>query len=102
MTLSFFDLEKFVNKAVKVQGHFVGWQTTKCKFLAQILDKPLTRSDWAIENDNFCVFVTGGTPEGLSLFNPTTAGRLVEVEADVLKTTDGKIYLKYRSGRVLK
>jgi hypothetical protein len=95
------DLIKFESRVVTLQGRFVGWQTANCQFLSQTLDKPITRGDWAIEINNLCAYVTGGMPEGLNIFNPANAGKLIEVEAEVKKNQDGKIYLQFRKGKIL-
>lgn len=96
------DLEKYIDKVVTVKGRFVGWQTANCKFSSNTLDTPITRFDWIIEVGGFCCYVTGGMPEGFSLFNPANTGQIIEVQADAIKTPDGKIYLKYQKSKLLK
>jgi hypothetical protein len=97
----FSEPNNFLGQIVKLQGRFVGWPTDKCKFPSQATDKPLTRSDWVIQVDDFCIYVTGGKPEGLDFLNSSDVGRLVEIEAEVLKTNSDKIYFRYRKGRVI-
>ncbi len=83
-----------------VKGRFVGWQVAGCTFPAQAADKPSTRSDWLIQSGDVCVYVTGGFPEGASPFDLANVGRSIEVEAEVLQAQSGKIYLKFRKGKI--
>jgi hypothetical protein len=93
--------EAYLHRVVVLRGFFRGWQVTKCKFPERAAQRPLTRSDWLIQTDNSCAYVTGNMPQGLDPMNPASVGRLVEIKAEIMQTDDGKIYFVSQTGRVI-
>jgi hypothetical protein len=93
--------KQYLGHVIIIRGFFMGWQVAKCKFCEHAATEPLTRFDWLIQTEDYCVFVTGGMPKGLDPLNPASAGRLVEIEAEIKRTVDDKIYFVYRRGTVV-
>lgn len=65
------DPVSFEGREVLLKGRFKGWKA-RCPG-----SSPATRSDWAIEDDTACVYVSGRAPRGLSPLRPK--GELVIV-----------------------
>jgi hypothetical protein len=78
--------EDFVGKTVTVQGSFRGWKK-KC-----LSSSMLKRSDWVLEDETGCIYVTGRIPASLSPFRPK--GEKVLVRGRVLITKKGKPVIK--------
>lgn len=62
----------FEGREVLLKGRFKGWKA-KCAG-----SSPATRSDWALEDDTACIYVSGRVPGGLSSLRPK--GELVIVK----------------------
>lgn len=66
------DPVSFEGREVLLKGRFKGWKA-RCPG-----SSPATRSDWAIEDDTACIYVSGRAPKGLSPLRPQ--GELVIVK----------------------
>lgn len=67
----------FEGKEVTITGRFMGWKG-RCN-----TSMPMTRSDWIIEDDSGCIYVSGPLPQGLSALAPK--GEPVVVAGVVMK-----------------
>lgn len=76
----------FDGKEVSVQGVFRGWKGT-CPSSAM-----LTRSDWLLEDETGCIYITGRMPDDVSPANPR--GERILVKGRILLGTMGKPILK--------
>jgi hypothetical protein len=75
----------YVGKEVVVWGEVKGWKGS-C-----LSPPPLTRSDWMIEDDGQCIYVSGDLPVGLNALNPS--GEKISVKATIKIDRTGKPYL---------
>lgn len=71
----------FDGKEVVVQGIFLGWKGT-CPSSAM-----LTRSDWVLEDEAGCIYITGRMPDNVSPANPK--GERILVKGRVLLNKKG-------------
>ncbi|MCC6445207.1 MAG: hypothetical protein IT210_17320 [Armatimonadetes bacterium] len=82
--------DRYLGKRVGLQGRYRGWkpdpEAPHCK-----MGPPVTRSDWAIEDDTGTLYVTGK-----SVYDPVEdIGKPLRLEATVLKNEEkGQIYLR--------
>lgn len=75
----------FAEKEVVVEGVFRGW-TGKCA------SPFVTRSDWTLEDETGCIYVTGQVPSDLSPQRPR--GERLLVKGRVITTKKGKPVIK--------
>ena len=80
------DPMRFNSSDVLVQGNFKGWNGT-CP-----LSSMLTRSDWAIEDETGCIYITGAVPAGLSPMQPHN--ELIKVVGRVMVNDTGRPIIK--------
>jgi hypothetical protein len=81
--------KRLKGKSVVVSGLFSGW-SGKC-----LGSPPKTRSDWMLESDNVCIYVSGPTPEGTSARPPAKGiGLTVEIEGTVFLDKNNKPYIE--------
>ncbi len=79
----------YKNKLVTVRGVFMGWKGS-CN-----TTPPETRSDWMIENNGVCIYVSGPTPMGIErISNSKDIGKQIDVRGRVLLTKSGTPYIK--------
>ena len=76
----------FVGKDITVRGLFRGWKG-KCPSSSL-----LTRSDWMLEDETGCIYITGRIPNALSPVQPK--GERVLVQGRVITTKKGKPVIK--------
>lgn len=80
---------QYENKRITVRGAFMGWKG-RCK-----TPPPVTRSDWMIENNGACIYVSGPTPPGIDRTpNSKDIGRKMDVYGKVLLTKSGTPYIQ--------
>ncbi len=77
------------NKQIHVKGVFMGWQG-RCT-----TPPPETRSDWMLQYNHDCIYVSGSTPQGIDR-GPRSKdiGRAVQVNGRVLFDKNGVVYIK--------
>ena len=80
------DTRSFEGKDVTVQGIYKGW-SGKCESSAM-----LTRSDWILEDETGCVYVTGLMPTGSPANQPQ--GQRMVVQGKVILGSTGKPIIK--------
>lgn len=80
------DPRSFEGKDITVQGLYKGW-SGKCPSSAM-----LTRSDWVLEDETGCIFVTGRMPSGVSANQPQ--GERIVVQGKVVLGSKGKPVIK--------
>ena len=80
------DPKKFTSSDVLVEGIFKGWTGT-CP-----LSSMLTRSDWIIEDETGCIYVTGSVPTGLSPMQPHN--ERIKVAGRVMVNEKGRPIIK--------
>jgi hypothetical protein len=81
----------FEGKEVKLEGNFLGWKYSECRFPKTFCTVQITRSDWVIHNGKRCCFVTGSVPKGL---DPATSNPVPVKLTALVKMKDSKIYLE--------
>lgn len=81
--------ENWVGKKVKLTGNFSGWQ-------GQCTGRPpVSRSDWMMESDTACVYVSGRLPPELSSISPARGiGKPIVVIGEVFIDEHGKPYIQ--------
>lgn len=84
----------YAGQTVNVDGQFQGFRNDPCRFASSARSVGLTRGDWLVRRENNCLYVTGGTPEGLETIDPSSVGRRIEVTAQVIDGGDGKYVLR--------
>ncbi len=83
------DANKYQGKTIVVSGFFYGW-SGKC-----MGSPPKTRSDWMLESDNACIYVSGPTPKGTSARPPAKGiGLKVEIRGTVFIDDKNKPYIE--------
>lgn len=80
------DPSSFEGKDVTVQGLYRGW-SGKCLSSAM-----LTRSDWILEDETGCIYVTGRMPTGSPANQPQ--GERIVVQGKVISGSAGKPIIK--------
>ena len=70
---------------VELTGAFRGW--TGCPASSMI-----TRSDWVLEDESGCIYVSGVMPEGVSLTKPQ--GERIQIKGRVIADKNGKAAIK--------
>lgn len=93
--------ERYAGHVVTLRGFFQGWQVIQCQFPRGAANIPRTRSDWLVRTGVDCVYVTGGIPEDFDPMKLENLGSRIELEAEVVRGEDRKIYLLYRNSRRL-
>ena len=78
--------EKFSSSEVVLEGIFRGWKGT-CPSSSM-----LTRSDWILEDETGCIFITGRMPNNVSAVKPQ--GEQILVTGRVLMNKKGKPIIK--------
>lgn len=78
--------ENWQNKQVLISGKYRGWEAS-CSDSGQ-----RTRSDWVIQDDTGCIFVSGIMPGNLSPTQPK--GQLLSVVGTLRLTSAGLPYLE--------
>ena len=56
--------QAFAGKEIVLEGVFRGWNI-QCPG-----STPMTRSDWVLEDETACIYVTGRIPDGISTIRP--------------------------------
>ena len=77
----------FDGRVVELSGRFMGW--TGCRAPTRMA----TRSDWTLRDDQTCIYVSGGFPQGLRPRNKKDVGREVRIKALVVRDND-RVYLR--------
>lgn len=81
--------KKYENQMVSVRGIFMGWKGS-CK-----VPPPETRSDWMIEYEGACVYVSGPTPLGIDITpSSNDIGKEIEIYGRALLDKSGDYYIK--------
>ncbi|MBF0225265.1 MAG: hypothetical protein HQK76_07395 [Desulfobacterales bacterium] len=83
-------ISKFsINQSVTLKGKYMGWKGS-CKSAP-----PETRSDWMLEYNEACIYVSGPVPDGIDRKpGSTDEGKEVQIKGEVKFTADGKPYVK--------
>jgi len=76
------DPSAFEGKKIVLEGRFRGWNG-KCES-----SRPLTRSDWILEDETGCIYVTGKVQSSLSPMAPK--GERISVSGTVKTGPSGK------------
>ncbi|OQX60138.1 MAG: hypothetical protein B5M52_00970 [Helicobacteraceae bacterium 4484_230] len=80
---------KYEGKTITTSGLFYGW-SGKC-----VGTPPKTKSDWMLESNNACIYISGPTPKGTSSLPPAVGiGRKVEIKGTVLIDSKNKPYIE--------
>jgi len=84
-------------KLVVMEGYFVGHYSAGYHFVSNFSD-PLTPGTWTfMDRDSTCIYVMGGEPENLNLFDLHDRGEAMLLNARIHKR-QGRIYLEYIFG----
>ena len=90
----------FANDTVQIKCVFLGWKGKDCKFSEKVSHQ-IKRNDWLVKWDNECVYVTGGSPSFVELFDNTYSGKNIELTAIIRLNKNGQVYFEYIDCRVL-
>ena len=83
---------RYEGKEILLEGVYLGWKHSDCKFPASFSSVQITRSDWAFTDGKWCCFVTGSIPAGLQ----SSPDKPVPIKLTALvKRKDSKVYLEY-------
>jgi hypothetical protein len=86
--------EAFRGRNVEVEGAYLGWSSAECRFARSARDVSLTRSDWVLRGEEFCLYVTGGVPDALDPAAVPVGGRRVRVRGRVIEDGAGRLLLQ--------
>ncbi len=79
---------QLAGQVLSVTGAFMGWQG-KC-----MGKPPRSRSDWMLQGEHSCLYVSGPLPSGLNLpGGKKELGKAVTVRGQLQLTTQGEPYL---------
>lgn len=80
---------KYENQLVTIRGVFMGWKGS-CK-----VPPPETRSDWMMEYDGACIYISGPTPLGIDIIPYSKdIGKEIDIYGRVLLDKSGVPYIK--------
>ena len=83
--------DEYKDRTVTIEGRFMGWSGS-CRTAP-----PETRSDWMVDADNGCLYVSGPTPEGYSAIpGSSSLGKTISVTGRVLLDGNKHPYIKIR------
>jgi len=83
------NVNKYENELVTIKGIFMGWRGS-CK-----TPPPETRSDWMMEYNEVCVYVSGPPPLGIDITpNSKDIGKVINIHGKVLIGKSGTPYIK--------
>ncbi|MCP4688703.1 MAG: hypothetical protein GY859_11680 [Desulfobacterales bacterium] len=77
----------FDGRVVELSGRFMGW--TGCRAPTRMG----SRSDWTLQDDQTCIYVSGGFPPGLRPRDKKDKGRHVTIKALVVHDNQ-RVYLR--------
>lgn len=80
---------QYENQLLTIRGVFMGWKGS-CS-----VPPPETRSDWMIEYNDKCIYVSGPTPLGIDRTpNSKDIGKTIDIHGSVLLNNSGTPYIK--------
>jgi len=80
---------QYENQSLTVTGVFMGWKGN-CS-----VPPPETRSDWMIESNGECIYVSGPTPMGIDRTpNSEDIGKTIAIHGSVCLDNSGRPYVK--------
>ena len=80
---------KFENQLVTIRGVFMGWEGS-CE-----VPPPETRSDWMMEYNGACIYISGPTPLSIDIIpNSKDIGKEIDIYGRVLLDKRGVPYIK--------
>lgn len=82
------------DSVITLTGRFMGWNGRDCIFPSYAASQE-TRSDWIFMVGKNCLYVTGGTPPGLSAMEETSIGKQIILDARVRVTHETQLLLVY-------
>ena len=82
------------DSVITLSGLFMGWRGTGCVF-PEYAARQEKRSDWILRIGDSCLYVTGGSPPGLSAMEESSTGQRISLQARVRVTSEGRILLEY-------
>ena len=81
--------QQFVGQIVQISGRFGGWQG-RCQG-----GPPVSRSDWMLEGEQACLYVSGRLPAGLQQPpHKSDRGTPVTLRARLQRDRDKRLYLE--------
>ena len=81
--------ERWEGVRLAVTGNFMGWDG-RCKGAP-----PLTKSDWMLEKDGACIYVSGRLPAGMSAAPPKKGvGDSISISAFLERDPQGRYFLR--------
>ena len=83
----------YQGKTVVIKGKFLGWNAPQCNH------PKITRSDWAIEDETGCIYVTGIWPDRLDPVKHR--GRRLIVDGKIEINEEGIPYIRAISIKVI-
>ena len=81
------------DSVITLSGLFMGWRGTDCVFPESAARQK--GSDWILRVGDTCLYVTGGSPPGLSAMEESSTGQRISLQARVRVTSEGRILLEY-------
>jgi len=79
----------------------IGWSSKNCKFHINALSSAINRSDWIVEENGYSLYVTGGQPKEINLFELPKGGIQAKLTSIVRKTKD-KVFLEFIELNIIK
>lgn len=87
----------YVGKEITHRVEVLGWKGSGCEFAENSLRMPITKSDWLVKADGYCIYVTGGKPDFLNLFN-LQGGEEINLTCIVKMDENNKVFFEYLNG----
>ena len=80
--------------------NIIGWSGRNCNFHKNALSTAISRSDWITRENGFCLYVSGGQPKGIDLFNLPKSGIRIHL-VSVVKISKDKVYLEFVDATII-
>jgi hypothetical protein len=87
---------------VKITNDIIikGWSGKDCTFHNNALTKTLNRSDWVVYDGFYCLYVTGGQPKEINLFELPKEGIKASLTS-IVRTKEEKVYLEFSELKIV-
>jgi len=101
---TFFDIceNPSLYDGVKISNDIIikGWSGKDCIFHDNAIAKTLSRSDWIASEGGYCLYVTGGQPKEINLFELPKDG-IKALLTSIVRIKDDKVYLEFSEIKIL-
>lgn len=77
-----------------------GWASKDCNFHKNALTSSINRSDWIASEHSYCLYVTGGQPKEINLFELPKDGIKASLTS-IVRIKEDKVYLEFSDIKIV-